>query len=42
MFSLVLDHGGPYDALLLSGGLSVLALIALMFVQRPERKFPGR
>ena len=36
LFSLVLDHGGPYDALLLSGGLSSLALIALMFVQRPE------
>ena len=35
MFSLVLDHGGPYDALLLSGGLSTVALIALMFVQRP-------
>ena len=35
LFSLVLDHGGPYDALLLSGGLSCLALIALMFVQRP-------
>jgi MFS family permease len=35
MFSLVLDHGGPYDALLLSGGLSGVALIALMFVQRP-------
>ena len=38
LFSLVLDHGGPYDALLLSGGLSCLALIALMFVQRPTSR----
>jgi MFS family permease len=38
LFSLVLDHDGPYDALLLSGGLSSLALIALMFVQRPASR----
>ena len=36
LFSLVLDHGGPNDALLLSAGLSSLALLALMFVQRPK------
>ncbi len=35
MFSLVLDHRGSYDALLLSCGLSSLALFTLIFVQRP-------
>jgi MFS family permease len=32
LFSLVLDHGGPYDALWLSGSLSLVAFFALAFV----------
>ena len=35
LFSLVLDHDGPYDALFLSGAMSSAAFAALMFVQRP-------
>jgi MFS family permease len=35
LFSLVLDHGGPYDALLLSGTLSSAAFLALAFVRMP-------
>lgn len=35
LFSLVLDRGGPYDALLLSGTLAGAAFVALLFVRGP-------
>jgi MFS family permease len=38
LFSLVLDRGGPYLALLLSGTLTSLAFMALMFVKAPSPK----
>ena len=38
LFSLVLDHGGPYEALLVSGTLTSAAFLALLFVgaSRPK------
>lgn len=37
LFSLVLDRGGAYDALLLSGTLAGAAFVALLFVRGPAR-----
>ncbi len=37
LFSLVLDHGGPRCALLLSGALTGAAFLALLFVRGPDR-----
>ncbi|HTJ89607.1 MAG TPA: MFS transporter, partial [Acidocella sp.] len=37
LFSLVLDHGGPYDALYLSSTLGILAFGALAFVRTPQK-----
>jgi hypothetical protein len=37
LFSLVLDRGGPYEALLLSGTLTGAAFLALLFVHGPDR-----
>ncbi len=38
LFSLVLDRGGPADALLLSGALSGLACLALLVLRDPRRR----
>jgi hypothetical protein len=37
LFSLVLDHGGPGYALLLSGTLTGTAFIVLLFIHGPAR-----
>jgi MFS family permease len=36
LFGLVLDHGGPRYALLLSGGVTSLSLLALLFIKDPS------
>lgn len=41
LFSLVLDRGGPYDALLLSGTLASAAFVALLFVRGPAPGMAG-
>ncbi len=38
LFSLVLDNGGPIYSLLLSGTLTSVAFVALLFVHEPRPK----
>jgi MFS family permease len=42
LFGLLLDDGGPGYALLLSGGLTSLSLLALLLIKGPDAQHPAR